>query len=58
MVTEEVDLQPPASGWKDAALVVDAGCGVRGVISAGGGGVFEMARLMVPSSWQALMESR
>ncbi len=57
MVTEEVDLQPPASGWKDAAWlltldVVFAGLylqAVAGYLNGEGD---------VPSSWQALMESR
>jgi hypothetical protein len=57
MVTEQVDLKPPDGGWKDAGWllaldVVFAGLylqAVAGYLNGEGD---------VPSSWQALMESR
>jgi hypothetical protein len=57
MVTEQVDLQPPAGGWQDEAWVlgldvVFAGFYFRAVASALQGDA------AVPSSWQALMEAR
>ncbi|MEO8869563.1 MAG: DUF5995 family protein, partial [Granulicella sp.] len=57
MVTEQVDLEPPAGGWQDAAWVlgldvVFAGFYFRAVAGALAGDA------AVPSSWLALMEAR
>ncbi len=57
MVTEEVDLHPPAGGWKDAGWLLEldvifAGMYLRGVAEYLNGDA------SVPGSWRALMESR
>jgi hypothetical protein len=57
MVTEQVDLNPPADGWKDAAWllqldVIFAGFYFRAVAGALSGDA------SVPSSWMALMQAR
>jgi hypothetical protein len=57
MVTEEVDLHPPASGWKDSGWlltldVIFAGMYLRAVAE------YLNGEASVPGSWRALMEAR
>lgn len=57
MVTQEVDMQPPAGGWKDAQWLTRLDVVFAGLYFAAIAG-FLTQSANTPSSWNALFESR
>ena len=57
MVTEQVDLNPPGGGWKDAAWLLTLDVVFAGMYLQAVAGYLS-GEDTVPSSWRALMESR
>jgi Family of unknown function (DUF5995) len=57
MVTQQVDTQPPAGGWKDAQWLIRLDVVFAGLYFAAIGGFLNQSP-NTPSSWNALFESR